>query len=236
MWWKQKHPEIIVRGFELNFIKMIKYLMTSECDITAFCLYSSWLWHHSSLRHPGGAAEADPDDIAEPSRAEPDSLRASLPSASCIGPQTTAAPPGVQHLLHRETSRRRRPQTNQPFEKCLFFFSVPAASQVVSVETGPASGSHDLDVKKQKALAELWPGRRRSEECVCSCKYPAALLTETPRPKGPLHLLVLFHSSWISRSLFSFFYYIYSDVRGEHRTFRTRRRVGSEQIFSQILF
>lgn len=63
---------MIVRGFELNFIKMIKYLMTSECDITAFCLYSSWLWHHSSLRHPGGAAEADPDDIAEPSRAEPD--------------------------------------------------------------------------------------------------------------------------------------------------------------------
>ena len=85
-----------------------------------------------------------------------------------------------------------------------------------------------------------------SEECVCSCKYPAALLTETPRPKGPLHLPVLFDSSWILWSLFSFlfFYYIYSDVKGEHRTFRTRHRVGrldhsdrieSEQIFSQIL-
>ncbi|TKS90408.1 hypothetical protein D9C73_024540 [Collichthys lucidus] len=57
----------------------------------------------------------------------------------------TAAPPGVhiETTTPPETGQRRR-RTNQPSEKCLFFFSVPAASEVVSTETG----SHDLGVKR----------------------------------------------------------------------------------------
>ncbi|CAG5926511.1 unnamed protein product [Menidia menidia] len=50
------------------------------------------------FRHPGGAAEAHPDDIAAPA-----SLRAPLPSASCIRPQTrSSGAPRWPHLLHPE--------------------------------------------------------------------------------------------------------------------------------------
>lgn len=118
--------------------------VVADCDLVFRCTQTSWRWGRSpSWWHSSAVQPSDP--------------RASLPSASCIRPLRRQQHPWTPNSVKQR--RRRRRQTNQPFEKCLFFFSVPAVSEVVSRETGRTSGSHVLDAIK--ALAELWPGRRR---------------------------------------------------------------------------
>lgn len=80
-------------------------------DLCSFC---------GDPRYPGGAAEAHPDDVAA----------AAGPSVApkCLLHQVTAAPPPML----QPSGGDGRKQTSQS-EKCLF--SVPAVSQVISVET-----------------------------------------------------------------------------------------------------
>lgn len=179
-----------------------------------------WLLCVFPVRHPGGEAEAHPDDIAELDSPQSITTKCLLHQAT----ETTAAPPGVQTetntrtSAHLQTSQRRRPErrnsvrgtTNKPAirEVPLLLFSsccVPGRLH----GNGPGVGI--TWPQCEKALAELWPGRR-SEECVFSCKYPAALLTETPWLKV---LLLTTRSVGSTRrgTRGGFLFFIYDDGR-----------------------
>lgn len=127
------------------------------------------------LRHPGGAAEAHPDDIAAgPTFTPPPEHHYQVPPAS--GHSSAPRCPG--------SVQTRRRQTNQPFEKCLSLLFSSCCVPARLHGNGPRRGDHMTWVRDRHWLNSD-QGGGGSEDCAFFCKYPAAVLAETP----PLQVL-----------------------------------------------
>lgn len=161
------------------------------------------------VRHPGGEAEAHPDDIAE---LDPQSI-----TTKCLLHQATeaTAPPAVQPENNNQTSASPgdggETTTHKPAIRevpLLLLLSSRCVPLVLSQAGGGvgrlsprkqarSQGSHDLSVKK--AIGWTLNQERMWRMCFSSffCKYPAALLTETPWKKGSaFNDAALFDSWW----------------------------------------